>query len=79
MQNLENEIIGSSRYYDYRSDKRDIKIGYTFLTRKYWGGSYNREMKHLMMTNVYNHVDTIYFFVGENNLRSRGAMTKIGG
>lgn len=36
-------------------------------------------MKHLMMTNAYDFVDTIYFLVGENNLRSRAAMTKIGG
>jgi hypothetical protein len=32
-----------------------------------------------MMTHAYEHVDNIYFHVGEKNLRSRAAMTKIGG
>ncbi len=36
-------------------------------------------MKHIMMTHIYQWVDNIFFIVGENNIRSRTAMTKIGG
>jgi hypothetical protein len=36
-------------------------------------------MKHLMMTHIYQWVDTIYFTVGVNNKRSRRAIEKIGG
>src|SRR5687768_14077571 len=42
-------LIGSSRYTDHREDTRSVEIGYTFLTRAYWGGAYNRQMKSLML------------------------------
>lgn len=32
-----------------------------------------------MMSHIYQWVDTIYFSVGINNIRSRTAMTRIGG
>lgn len=73
------EIIGSSRYYDYQPGKSQIIIGYTFLTRKYWGGNFNRELKGLMLHHAFRFVDTVLFEVGLNNLRSRRAMEKIGG
>lgn len=47
------EIIGCSRYYDHQPDKSQIIIGYTFLTRKYWGGSFNRELKSLMLHHAF--------------------------
>lgn len=72
-------IIGSSRYYDYQPDKSQIIIGYTFLTRPYWGGSFNRELKSLMLHHAFRFVNTVLFEVGTNNLRSRRAMEKIGG
>jgi RimJ/RimL family protein N-acetyltransferase len=78
-ENLEGEAIGGSRYYNYREQERDIMIGYTFLIRKCWGSAYNREIKHLLLTHIYQWVDTVYFAVGENNTRSRNAMSKIGG
>jgi RimJ/RimL family protein N-acetyltransferase len=72
-------MIGSSRYYDYQPGKSQIIIGYTFLTRKYWGGNFNRELKGLMLRHAFRFVDTVLFEVGLNNLRSRRAMEKIGG
>lgn len=76
----EGKAVGSSRYYHYRPTHRDVKIGYTFLTRNLWSPAPgNREMKHLMMSHIYQWVDNIFFEVGENNLRSRKAMEKIGG
>jgi hypothetical protein len=36
-------------------------------------------MKHIMMTHIYQWVDSIFFVVGVNNIRSRMAMGKIGG
>lgn len=54
-------------------------IGYTFLERAYWGSTFNRDMKHIMMTHIYQWVDNIFFSVGTDNNRSRTAMTKIGG
>lgn len=54
-------------------------IGYTFLARKCWGSTYNRETKHMLLNHIYQWVDIAYFAVGVNNVRSRTAMGKIGG
>src|SRR5688572_25348448 len=31
-------VIGSSRYHGYDPEASEIEIGWTFLTREYWGG-----------------------------------------
>jgi len=72
-------VIGSSRYYAHDPVARTVEIGWSFLARKFWGGVYNREMKRLMLTHAFQHVDTVEFFVGTSNFRSRRAMEKIGG
>ena len=72
-------IIGSSRYHDYIPEKSQVEIGYTFLARAYWGGSYNREMKRLMLDHAFQFVDRAVFWVGKQNFRSQRAMEKIGG
>ena len=73
------DIIGSSRFYGYDADASEIEIGWTFLARAYWGGSYNAEIKHLMLEHAHSFVATVVFWVGETNIRSRRAMEKIGG
>ena len=71
-------IIGSTRFYGYDPEKSEIEIGWTFLARKYWGGRYNREMKDLLLTHAFKFVESVVFFVGEDNVRSQKAMEKIG-
>ena len=73
------DVIGSSRYNGFDPVASEIEIGWTFLARKYWGGTYNAEIKQLMLEHAFRYVDTIVFWVGETNLRSRRAMEKIGG
>ena len=77
--NKTQEIIGSSRYHDYDQARNVVEVGWTFLARKYWGGKYNGEMKHLMLTHAYKFVGKVHFKVGPNNLRSQKAVEKIGG
>ena len=73
-------IIGSSRMQGHDpADGGSVEIGWTFLGRDYWGGAFNREMKRLMLAHALHFVERVDFRVGENNLRSRGAMEKIGG
>lgn len=72
------EIIGSSRYYDFSVEKREVKIGYTFLARRYWGGIYNGALKSLMLRNAFTEVERVMFEVGAANKRSQLAMAKIG-
>jgi RimJ/RimL family protein N-acetyltransferase len=72
-------LIGSSRYYGYDAARSEIEIGWTFVVRSRWGGATNREVKRLMLDHAFTFVDTVIFWVGEQNWRSQGAMTKIGG
>ena len=72
-------IIGSSRYHGFDPVAREVEIGWTFLERKFWGGLYNRELKDLMLGHAFKFVDRVLFIVGENNMRSRKAVEKIGG
>jgi len=71
-------IIGSSRYCNLDAAASEIEIGWTFLERKYWGGTFNREMKMLMLGHAFRFVERVVFVVGENNLRSQKALEKIG-
>jgi len=71
-------VIGSSRYFGFDREKREIEIGWTFLARSHWGGRYNGEMKRLMLDHAFKFVDSVFFLVGPNNLRSRRALEKIG-
>jgi RimJ/RimL family protein N-acetyltransferase len=71
-------VIGSSSYYAWNPEANDVVIGYTFLTRRVWGGRYNAELKQLMVDHAFRFVDRVWFHVGNCNHRSQMAMTKIG-
>jgi RimJ/RimL family protein N-acetyltransferase len=71
-------IVGSSRYHGYDPEKREIEIGWTFLTRDCWGRGHNGEAKRLMLDHAFRYVDTVIFVIGETNLRSRRAVEKLG-
>lgn len=73
------DLIGSSRFYEWNPDKREVAIGYTFLVRRHWGGTTNGELKQLMLAHAFRWADRVWFHVGEHNMRSRRAMEKIGG
>lgn len=74
-----NKVIGSSRYNGYSADKDEVEIGWTFLARSYWGGTYNKEMKRLMLEHAFKFVSSVIFVVGVKNIRSQRAVEKIGG
>lgn len=79
-ENTSGKLIGSSRFYEYDATKREIAIGYTFLSRDHWGGTTNSEMKALMLNHAFGSgIERVWFHVGKDNLRSRRAMEKIGG
>lgn len=72
------QVIGSTRFYDYKPGESSVAIGYTFLARPYWGGLYNRAVKKLMMDYAFGFVDKICFHIGAANLRSQKAIAKLG-
>src|SRR4051812_36136731 len=75
----DGQVIGSSRYHGYDQEKSEIEIGWTFLARSHWGGSYNQAMKQLMLRHAFTFVKHVVFMVGPANWRSQRAMEKIGG
>jgi RimJ/RimL family protein N-acetyltransferase len=75
---MDNGVIGCTRFYDHSYDEREIKIGYTFFSRKCWGRGYNLATKTLMLDHAFTFVDKVVFHVGANNMRSRFAMAKLG-
>ena len=71
-------IIGCTRFCNLDVAAGEVEIGWTFLERAYWGGAYNAEMKALMLEHAFRFVERVVFVVGENNVRSRRAVEKLG-
>lgn len=71
-------IIGSSRYYEWNPDTKEISIGYTFIERSHWGVGTNQELKELMLNHIYQWAVAVWFHVGKINIRSRRAVEKLG-
>jgi N-acetyltransferase len=73
-----NHVVGSSRFYDFDAENKSVKIGYTFIARKFWGQNINKNMKLLMINHAFEKLDKVLFEIGENNFRSQKAIEKIG-
>jgi RimJ/RimL family protein N-acetyltransferase len=71
-------IVGMSRFHGYDERRSEVEIGWTFLVRSHWGGTYNRELKRLMLAHAFRFVRSVVFLVGADNLRSQRAVEKIG-
>lgn len=72
------EVLGSTRFYDYNNKENSILIGYTFYGTKSWGKNINTGVKKLMLDYIFQFVDKVIFHVGKDNIRSVKAMTKLG-
>jgi len=73
-----NNIIGSSRFYGFEKENNSVSIGYTFLGRAYWGHTYNKSLKKLMLDHAFQFVNRVIFHIGASNIRSQKAIGKIG-
>src|SRR5262249_5353090 len=74
----DGSVIGSSRFHGYSAARGEVEIGWSFLARRFWGGTYNGEMKRLMLAHAFRFVDRVLFLVGPDNIRSQRALEKIG-
>ena len=72
------QVIGSSRFYDYDPIKKTVLIGYTFLVKAFWGTTYNRALKTLMLNHAFTFADKVIFHIGGNNIRSQKAIERLG-
>lgn len=73
------EVIGTSTYYTGSTQPGTIAIGYTFLTRAFWGGATNLAMKTLMLNHAFQVYDSVWLHIAPDNIRSQKATQKIGG
>ncbi|RVU86301.1 N-acetyltransferase [Leucothrix sargassi] len=71
-------IIGSSRYYEWDAESREISIGYTFIASEHWGNGVNSEVKRLMLEHIFQWASVVWFHIGKINIRSRRAVEKLG-
>ena len=71
-------IVGTSRFSTEFTLSDEVEIGWTFVARDLWGGSTNREMKHLMLRHAFALHPTVIFRIGAENHRSQRAVEKIG-
>jgi RimJ/RimL family protein N-acetyltransferase len=72
-------VIGSSRFQGLdEAGGGSVEIGWTFLARSHWGGSFNPAMKRLMLAHALASLAECRFLVGETNTRSRRALERIG-
>ncbi|MBV8326606.1 GNAT family protein [Chryseobacterium sp.] len=74
-------LIGSTRFFEiYPSDKK-LEIGWTWITKEFWGTSVNLECKLLLLTYCFESLKTnrVQLKTKDTNFRSRKAIEKIGG
>ena len=74
-----NEVIGSTRFKLINGAECAVEIGWSFLSRKYWGGVQNKSMKKLMIDYAFESLEDVIFYIGKDNIRSQKAVEKIGG
>lgn len=75
------KLIGSTRFFEiYPSDKK-LEIGWTWITKEFWGSAVNLECKLLLLTYCFEVLKTnrVQLKTKDDNLRSRKAIEKIGG
>lgn len=73
-----DSMIGSSRFNKIGEVDNAIEIGWSFLARAYWGGKYNKAIKHLMIDHALATVDHVIFYIDKDNVRSQKAVEKTG-
>lgn len=72
------EIIGCTRYYFEEENPEVVFIGYTFLSKSYWGKGYNTELKLLMLRRAFSYYREVQLHVGASNKRSQIAVERLG-
>ena len=73
-----DQVIGSTRFYDYDATEDSILIGYTFYGTAYWGKGINQSVKKVMLDYIFQFVSKVNLHVGATNVRSQIAVGRIG-
>lgn len=73
-----NQVLGSSRFYDYNAEDNSIFIGYTFYGKATWGTGVNHVVKRLMLDYCFKFVEQVYFHIGADNRPSQISIERLG-
>jgi len=75
------KLIGSTRFFEIYPDDKKLEIGWTWITREFWGTTVNFECKLLLLTYCFDVLKTnrVQLKTKDTNFRSRKAIEKIGG
>lgn len=71
------KVIGSSRFKLRPAFGNVVEIGWSFISRDYWGGHYNGNIKKQMISHALSFVEEVLLFVDKNNIRSQRAVEKL--
>ncbi|MEM1124484.1 MAG: GNAT family protein [Bacteroidota bacterium] len=75
-----NEIIGTTRFYNIQPMHRRLEIGYTWYAKSSQRTGVNTECKYLLLQYAFEQLDCIavQFMTNWYNMRSRKAITRLG-
>lgn len=75
-----NEIAGMTRIYEYSSLFGNIKVGHTWIGKKFQGTGLNKANKYLLFEFLFDqmHIKRIGFGANANNATSIAAMKSVG-
>ena len=76
-----NEVIGSSRYMNFRARDLAVEIGYTWVGSKFQRTSVNTEAKLLLLSNAFEgmNANRVELKTDARNIRSQNAIERVGG
>jgi N-acetyltransferase len=78
IERISARVVATSRFHCLDPECSELEIGWTFIAREHWGGTYNGEMKRLMLDHAFAHYDHVIFKVHSENFRSQRAVSKLG-
>jgi N-acetyltransferase len=76
---VDDRVLGSTRYLALRPEHRSLEIGWTWLTPEAWGTGVNVEAKLLMLGDAFERLGClrVELKTDSRNERSRGAMAAL--
>lgn len=75
------KLIGSTRLFEIYPQDKKLEIGWTWITKEFWGTTVNLECKLLLLTFCFEVLgaNRVQLKTRDTNYRSRKAIEKIGG
>lgn len=76
-----NKLIGSTRLFEIFPNDKKLEIGWTWITKEFWGTEINLECKLLLLSFCFETLkaNRVQLKTKDTNIRSRRAIEKIGG